>query len=83
VTIRTMSIGRLNDTITLEAAYPSGWTAKIYNSQLKVAYNQSSSTTVTIAVPTGAESGLYFVDFKGLGASSSLTDTTTIKIVVP
>ncbi len=84
LTIRALSIGRLNDTIALTAqSAPNGWTTKIYTDQLKIAYNQTSSTTITIAVPAGTESGKYTIDLKGLGISSSLTDTTSVKIIVP
>jgi len=82
-TIKVLSLGRLNDTIALTATSPSGWTTTIYSNPLKVMYNQSNSTKVTIAVPAGAESGKYIVDFKGQGAGSLLSDTTSVKIVVP
>jgi uncharacterized membrane protein len=83
VTIRAISLGRLNDTITLTAtSVPAGWTTTIYANPLKVAYNQTGSATVTIAVPAGAESGKYFVNLTG-STSSAISDTTSIKIVVP
>ena len=79
-TIKTLSLGRFNGTVTLTTASPSGWTTTIDTNQLKVMYNQSNSTKVSIAIPTDTEPGKYTVEFTG--TSSSLSDSTSIKIVV-
>jgi uncharacterized membrane protein len=79
-TIRVNSLGRFNGTVTLVATSPGGWTTTMVVNPLKVTYNQSNSTKVTIAIPADAELGKYTVDFKA--TSGPLSDSTSIKIVV-
>lgn len=79
-TIRVNSLGRFNGTVTLKPTSPGGWTTTMVVNPLQVAYNQSNSTKVTIAIPADTEPGKYTVDFTG--TSGSLSDSTSIKIVV-
>jgi uncharacterized membrane protein len=83
IAIKVQSLSRFNGTITLVPSMPtlpSVWSSNLAKSSLIVLNGGTSSTTLSITVPSNAPTGTYAITITG--TSGTLTHPTSVKVIV-
>ena len=81
VTLKVSPLNGFTGTVTLSLSAPADWTSTVLaQTTLTIGSTRSNSTKLTIVVPSTAAVGDY--DVSVTGTSGSLTNSTTIKVMV-
>jgi len=83
-TIRVIPFERFNGTIKLTLTYPSGWTGtNLALTTLKVTYNSSNSTKLSIVTPSDTTPGRYKISVAGASGSLTHWANVTVEVLKP
>jgi uncharacterized membrane protein len=80
--LKVSPIQRFNGTIYLSSSAETGVTANLASHSVSIKYNQSTTITISLSVPTTAEAGKYNVVVTGQNSDGSLMHSINICLQV-